>query len=373
MKKLGFGLMRLPLTDPEDQKSIDMPQLCKMVDTFLERGYTYFDTAYFYHDRTSEDAIRRALVERHPRDSFCLATKLPLSMLREKADMERIFDEQRRKCGVEYFDYYLLHNMGKGNTPLAEELGCVDFIKKLRDEGKVRHIGFSFHDKADALDAILTRHPEVEFVQLQINYLDWDSERVQSRLCYETAVRHGKKVIIMEPVKGGVLAALPPEAEAILRGADPDASLASWAIRFAAGLPEVMMVLSGMSNLEQLLDNTAFMSELVPLKPEERELLYKVADIIVNYTAVPCTACRYCVEGCPRGIEIPEIFSLYNRHRRAELVRGRTDELTEEYNKLTENSGRASDCIRCRRCERACPQHIEIAENMSRAAGAFEN
>ncbi len=372
MKKLGFGLMRLPLTDPEDQRSIDMPQFERMVDTFLQRGYTYFDTAYFYHDRTSEEAVRRALVERHPRESFTLATKLPLSLLKEPGDKERFFDEQLKKCGVDYFDYYLLHNVGKGNTPIAEEFGCFDFIKRLRDEGKVRHIGFSFHDKADALDAVLTAHPEVEFVQLQINYLDWDSERVQSRLCYETAIRHGKKVVIMEPVKGGALASLPAEAEALLKGEDPEASMASWAIRFAAGLPGVMVVLSGMSTIAQLEDNTTFMSDLQPLTEHERGLLYKVADMIVNYTAVPCTACRYCVAGCPVGIEIPEIFSLYNSRRRAELMRQGTDGLREEYNKLTETSGRASDCVRCRQCEGACPQHLEIVDNLALAAEAFE-
>ena len=224
MKKLGFGLMRLPTTDQNDQKSIDMPQLCRMVDTFLERGFTYFDTAYMYHEGCSETAIREALVKRHPRDSFTLTTKLPTMFLKEEGDQERIFEEQRQKCGVEYFDYYLLHNLGKGNTPIAERFDSFGFLRKLKEEGKIRHIGFSFHDKADALEKILAAHPEVEFVQLQLNYLDWESERVQSRLNYETAVRHGKKVIIMEPVKGGALAKLPDEAEKLLKAADPEAS-----------------------------------------------------------------------------------------------------------------------------------------------------
>ena len=373
MKKLGFGLMRLPVTDPKDQKSIDMPQMCEMVDTFLKRGYTYFDTAYMYHDHMSEIAIREALVKRHPRDSFTLTTKLPVGMLKEEGDQERIFAEQLEKCGVEYFDYYWLHNLNGRSIENAKKFDSFGFVSRLKAEGKVKHIGFSFHDKVDLLEEILTEHPELEYVQLQINYLDWDSESIQSRLCYETAVKHGKPVIVMEPVKGGALAQLPADGEALLKAARPNDSLASWAIRFVAGLENVMMVLSGMSNMEQLLDNTAFMADPEPVSGEERELLYKVADIINNYTAVPCTACRYCVEGCPMQIAIPDIFEMYNRKKKAELLRRWRDPSKEDYAAFTATHAKASDCIECGQCEGACPQHLEIISLLKDVAETFED
>ena len=372
MKKLGFGLMRLPTLDPKDQKSIDMDQMCQMVDMFLERGFTYFDTAWMYHDHQSEIAVREALVKRHPRDAFTLTTKLPTMMLKEEGEQERIFEEQLKKCGVMYFDYYLLHNMNSRVLDTVERLDCFGFQRKLLEEGRIRHIGFSFHDKADVLDKILSAHPEVEFVQLQLNYLDWDSERVQSRLCYETAVKHGKKVIVMEPVKGGALAQLPAEAERLLKTADPSASLASWAVRFAASLPEVHVVLSGMSNVAQLKDNTGYMADFKPLTEDERAMLFKCADIINNYTAVPCTACRYCVEGCPMGIEIPEIFSLYNAHMKAKLLRSWSDPAREKYQEFIKTHAKASDCVGCRQCEGACPQHLEVVSSLKDAATAFE-
>ena len=373
MKKLGFGLMRLPVTDPQDQKSINMPELYKMVDTFLERGFTYFDTAYMYHDHQSEIAIREALVKRHPRDSFTLTTKLPVSMCKEQGDQERIFEEQRQKCGVEYFDYYLLHNLNSRNLDTAESFDAFGFQERLLAEGKIRHMGFSFHDKADVLDRILTEHPEEEFVQLQINYLDWESERVQSRLCYETAIRHGKKVIIMEPVKGGALAKLPEEAEELLKAADSDASVASWAVRFAAGLPGVHVVLSGMSDLAQLEDNTSYMADFRPLTEEQREMLFKCADIINNYTAVPCTACRYCTEGCPMGIEIPDILALYNAHMKAKMLRSWSDSSKERYQEFVSTHARASDCVKCRQCEGICPQHLPVVDTLEEIARIFEN
>ncbi len=372
MKKLGFGLMRLPTLDPKDQKSIDMDQMCQMVDMFLERGFTYFDTAWMYHDHQSEIAVREALVKRHPRDAFTLTTKLPTMMLKEEGEQERIFEEQLKKCGVKYFDYYLLHNMNSRVLDTVERLDCFGFQRKLLEEGRIRHIGFSFHDKADVLDKILSAHPEVEFVQLQLNYLDWDSERVQSRLCYETAVKHGKKVIVMEPVKGGALAQLPAEAERLLKTADPSASLASWAVRFAASLPEVHVVLSGMSNVAQLQDNTGYMADFKPLTEDERAMLFKCADIINNYTAVPCTACRYCVEGCPMGIEIPEIFSLYNAHMKAKLLRSWSDPAKEKYQEFIKTHAKASDCVGCRQCEGACPQHLEVVSSLKDVAAVFE-
>ena len=373
MKKLGFGLMRLPVTDPENGASIDMEKLRDMVDLFLERGYTYFDTAYMYHDHQSEIAIREALVKRYPRDSFTLTTKLPTMMLKEPGEQERIFEEQRQKCGVEFFDYYLLHNLNRRNYETAERLDSFGFLRGLKEEGKIRHIGFSFHDNAQMLDTILTAHPETEFVQLQVNYLDWESERVQSRLCYETAVRHGKKVIIMEPVKGGALAKLPEEAEGLLKAADPEASIASWAVRFAASLPQVHVVLSGMSSMAQLRDNTSFMADLVPLTREGRAMLERCADIINNYTAVPCTACRYCTEGCPMGIDIPNIFSMYNAHMKAKLLHSWGDKSKEGYREYITEHPKASDCVQCRQCEGACPQHLPVVKLLRDVAAELEN
>ena len=373
MKKLGVGLMRLPVTDPKDQKSIDMPRVCQMVDTFLERGFTYFDTAYMYHDHASETAVREALVKRHPRDSFTLATKLPLMHIKAEGDSERIFAEQLEKCGVEYFDYYLLHNVNERTYETVRQFDCFAFATRMKEEGKIKHLGFSFHDKAELLDQVLTEHPEVEFVQLQINYLDWDSENVQSRLCHEVAVKHGKQVVIMEPVKGGALAQLPAEAETLLKSAAPDASLASWAIRFAVGLENVMVVLSGMSDMAQLLDNTGLVTNFAPITAPERELLYQAADLINNYTAVPCTACRYCVEGCPMEIDIPELFTLYNKKKKAELLRRWGDKSKEEYAAFTETHAKASACVQCRQCEGACPQHLEIVGFLQDVAKTLEN
>ena len=372
MKKLGFGLMRLPVTDPKDQKSIDMPRMRQMVDTFLERGFTYFDTAYMYHDHMSEAATREALVKRHPRGSFTLTTKLPIMSIKEQGEQERVFIEQLEKCGVEYFDYYLLHNINESTYETVRKFDSFAFVSRLKEEGKIKHIGFSFHGKAGLLETVLTEHPEVELVQLQINYLDWDSEAVQSRLCHEVAVKHGKKVVVMEPVKGGALAQPPAEAEKLLKTANPGVSLASWAIRFAAGLENVMVVLSGMSDMEQLLDNTGYMDDPAPITARERELLCQAADIINNYTAVPCTACRYCVEGCPMGIDIPALFDLYNRKKKAELLRKWSDKSKEEYAAFTETHAKASACVRCGQCETACPQRLEIVRFLKDVAKVFE-
>ena len=370
-KKLGFGLMRLPLLDPNDQKSIDMEQLKKMVDLFLDRGFTYFDTAYMYHDFASERAVKTVLVERHARDCFTLTSKLPTMMLKTKEDQERIFNEQLEKCGVEYFDYYLLHALTKVTYETAQRLGSFDFIQQKKKEGKVRHIGISFHDSAELLEEILSAHPEIELVQIQLNYLDWDNEVIQSRQCYETIRRHGKEVLVMEPIKGGTLAKVPQRAAELLKGAEPDKSIPSWAIRFAASHEGVKMVLSGMSTLAQLDDNTSYMQDFKPFTPAEYDLVKKVVGIINEAITVPCTACHYCTKGCPKHIAIPEFFSIYNNHCQAPMEGFSTQKFY--YDTLIDHgSGKASACIGCKQCERMCPQHIEITKYLRDVAKTFE-
>lgn len=279
----------------------------------MEKGFTYFDTAYMYHAFQSEEFLREALVKRHPRNSFTVADKMPTMFLKKQEDLERIFQEQLVKCGVEYFDYYMLHNLGVSHYAIAQKFDAFAFIQQKKQQGLVREIGFSYHDNAHLLDEILTAHPEVDFVQLQINYLDWEDPGIQSRKCYETARRHGKKVIVMEPVKGGTLAKLPEQAQALLSSWAPNQSAASWAVRFAAGHEGVMAVLSGMSNLEQLTDNTSYMEEFIPLNDQEQNILRQAVDILRAAIAIPCTACGYCVDGCPKKNSDSPVFCTVQR------------------------------------------------------------
>lgn len=360
-KKLGFGFMRLPLEDPKDQKSMDMEQVCRMVDLFLERGFTYFDTAYVYHDTQSEIALREALVKRYPRDSFTIATKMPLFMLKSKEQQSGIFQEQLEKCGVDYFDYYLLHDINRMSYPIAKELDSFAFMAEQKQAGKIRNIGFSFHEDANLLDEVLTAYPEMDFVQLQINYLDWDNASIQSGKCYDVATKHGKKVIVMEPVKGGTLANVPEEAEKLLKAHHPELSTASWAIRFVASLDNVMMVLSGMSNMAQLEDNTGYMQEFMPFTQKEQEIVKQTASIINASVAIPCTACRYCAPGCPKKIAIPEYFALYNAHLQDANRYGSSPQI-DYFASLAQEFGKPSDCIACKKCEDICPQHLPIVD-----------
>ncbi len=362
MKKFGFGLMRLPLTDPQDSKSIDMETLCKMVDTFMEAGFNYFDTAYPYHEQLSEVAIRKALVERYPRESYILADKMPTVIVKKAEEYPMYFNEQLEKTGVEYFDYYLMHNMGKDRYDLTQKLGGFEFAMKMKEEGKIKKFGFSFHDDAAMLDKILTEHPEVDFVQLQINYLDWDNEVIQSGKCYEVAVKHGKPVVVMEPVKGGTLANLPQAAAELLKKHNPEASAASYALRFAAGLDNVFMVLSGMGSIEQMLDNTKVMANPAPISDTEKELLEKVTDIINRSVEIPCTACGYCMEVCPKDIAIPSLFGLYNNYK----INNNFSNMYHQ--RIIYNRGKSSDCIECRQCVKNCPQHIDIPQQLKKIA-----
>ena len=366
-KKLGFGCMRLPILDG-DVERIDDEAFCRMIDTYLEQGFNYFDTAYPYHNQKSEAAVKRCLVDRYDRERFLLADKMPVWMVKEKADWNRIFSTQLERCGVTYFDFYLLHAMNQERVREAEQKGGFDFMKQMKQEGKIRHIGFSFHDTADVLDEILTNHPEMEFVQLQINYYDWDSENVQSGKCYETAVKHGVPVIVMEPVKGGTLASLVKEPAAILQSLDADASFASFAIRFAASLENVAVVLSGMSDFSQLKDNTSYMKEFQPLSEEEQKGIRRVVEELQKLPTIACTKCRYCVEGCPKKIQIPDLFGAYNM-----VVQfGDTPVTRRGYDQAVNGHGKASDCIRCGKCEGQCPQHLSIRELLVQVSETFE-
>ncbi len=367
-KKLGFGTMRLPLLDAEDPTSIDYEQVCRMMDAYLEQGFCYVDTAYMYHKYESERMVKRALTDRYPRDRYVLADKMPVSHLKEAGDLERIFEEQLEKCGVEYFDYYLLHNISRTSWDTVERLDAFAFMRQKKAEGKIGRLGFSYHADAELLEKILKEHPEVEFVQLQINYLDWESAYIQSRLNYEVCVKYGRDVIVMEPVKGGALAAVPQEAEALFKEKNPELSVPSWAVRFAAGLDHVIVVLSGMSSMEQLLDNTAYMKDFKPLSDEEKEIVTKAAGIINAGIAIGCTGCSYCVEGCPKNIAIPEYFALYNQKKRY----GGHSHAESYYKNYLNRRGRAGDCIGCRKCERICPQHLPVSELMKDVSTEFD-
>ena len=360
--KLGFGLMRLPKTN----EAIDVPQVCEMVDHFLAAGFTYFDTAYVYDG--SEVAAKAALVDRHPRASYTLATKLHVGKCANAEEARKELETSLARTGAGYFDYYLLHALMANNVDKYEEFGLWDFVRELKANGTIRHYGFSFHDSPELLDKLLTEHPDVDFVQLQINYADWENPEVQSRACYEVARKHGKQVVIMEPVKGGALANPPEQVKALFDAAKPGASYASWALRFAASLDGVLAVLSGLSNLEQVDDNLATMSDFQPLNDAEQKVIQQAQHILGNSAAIACTACHYCTAGCPKKIAIPEIFAAANK----QLANGQKAEAAAAYAAATAEGGKASACIHCKQCERICPQHLPITDLLGRCAAMFE-
>lgn len=359
-KKLGFGLMRLPLTDPNNNGSIDLEQLKKMVDVYLERGFTYFDTAWMYCDGQSECAVKEVLTKRHPRDAFTVTSKLPNGPLNTLEDRDRIFNEQLRKTGLEYFDYYLLHAIGNQNIDRFLQFDCFTWLMEKKAQGLAKKIGFSFHGTPELLEELLGKYPQLDVVQLQINYLDWEDEKVRSRQCHEIAVRHGKDIIIMEPVRGGALADVPEKVKMMFKSADSSLSVASWAIRFAASLENVMMVLSGMSNIEQVLDNTSYMQDFKPLTDEQTQMALLAGQIISGQAQIACTGCAYCTERCPKNIAIPQYFSAFNKQDKP------------QYEALSKIFGKASDCIRCGQCEKACPQQLPIRGHLKEVAEKFE-
>lgn len=364
IKKLGFGLMRLPKAG----EAIDVEQTKRMVDLFIDAGFTYFDTAWAYAG--SEEAIAQALVQRYPRESFQLATKAaPWISCESRDDAITQLETSLKKTGAGYFDFYLLHNLGEFRTHFFDDWGMWDWILEKKREGVIRHAGFSFHSTPEELDELLTSHPEMEFVQLQINYADWDNPAVQSRRCYEVARKHNKPVIIMEPVKGGMLANPPEQVARVLTQAEPTSSVASWAIRFAASLPGVITVLSGMSNVEQMRDNLSYMSTFTQLTSEQRATLARAQDELAKIDLIPCTRCNYCAKVCPKDIGISGTFTAMNMltlYDNPETAKKERSWQVEKHGHLP-----ADDCLRCGKCEQACPQHIKIREELARSVEVF--
>jgi len=372
MKKMGFGMMRLPLTNNDDLKSIDQEQVNKMADIFMEHGFNYFDTAYPYHDGLSEVALRKAVVERYPRESFVIADKLPLFLITKEDQLEPIFNEQLERCGVDYFDYYLLHNVSGFSEAGFIGVDSFAFAQKQKEAGKIKKLGLSTHANAEYLDNILSKHPEIEFVQLQINYLDWENDGVESKKCVEVAKKYGLPIIVMEPLKGGFLVNVPEEAQKLMKEYNQENSIVSWALRYVESIDEVFMVLNGVSSLEQMEENIEIMENFEKLNDKEYEIISQVKDIINSQITVPCTKCNYCVSSCPVNINIPKLFDLYNNEK-IENNDGFTavGNAYVNYSKIESNKI-ASDCISCGNCVKECPQHINIPEVMADVKNTFE-
>lgn len=363
-KKLGFGVMRLPMHEGR----IDDRVFSEMVDRFLASGFNYFDTAHVYQEGDSERALQRCLTSRYPREDYILTNKLTDTCFDSQEEIRPLFEEQLKTCGVDYFDFYLMHAQNEDLFAKYKRCRAYETVMELKEEGKIRHFGISFHDRPEVLEQILIEYPQIEVVQIQFNYVDYEDPAVESRRCYEVCRKYDKPVIVMEPVKGGSLADLPDDAKTLLEELQ-GGSAASYAIRFAAGFEGVVMVLSGMSNREQVEDNIGFMKEYKPLSEKEKAALDKVCGIFHSKHLVPCTACRYCVDGCPKKILIPDLFACYNA--KTIYHDWNQDYYYEEVH--TVNKGKASDCIRCGKCERICPQHLNIRDLLADVAAEFEN
>jgi len=363
--KLGFGCMRLPMKDGK----VDYDEFNKMIDYYMDNGFNYFDTAHGYIGGLSEKAIGDCLSPRYDRSTYELTDKLTEDYFSKEEDIIPLFNKQLETCGVEYFDYYLMHAQNRNNYKKFMKCNAYEVGKKLKEEGKIKHLGISFHDTADILDMILSEHPEIEIVQIQLNYVDFESAGVQSKQCYEICRKYNKPVLIMEPVKGGGLVKLPEDAKKVFDSINKDKNLsyASYAIRFAASFDGVYKVLSGMSNLEQMEDNVSYMKEFVPINDEEKEAIDKVKDILKGLGGIPCTACRYCTDGCPMKISIPDLFACYNAKKQFNDWNS-----SMYYGRHTMENGKASDCIKCGMCEKSCPQHLPIRDLLEEVAKTFE-
>lgn len=362
-KNFGFGCMRLPMTENDE---VDYDHFCKMIDTFLDEGFNYFDTAHGYLSGKSEIALRECLVKRHNRNEYILTNKLSEGYFQKEEDIIPFFESQLEACGVEYFDFYLFHAMNAKYYKKYTACNAFETVKKLKEQGKVRHIGLSFHDKSDVLDMILSEHPEIETVQIQFNYLDYEDPSVEGRRCYEICRKYNKPVIVMEPVRGGALVNLPEKAKNILTSLN-GGSVASYAIRYAASFEGMFMVLSGMSNMEQMNDNLSYMKDFVPFNEKEYKAVETVCAVMKDEDLIPCTACSYCVEGCPMNIPIPDLFSCYNSKKQYKGFNGGW-----YYGVFTQEKGKASDCIKCGACEDICPQNLNIRELLDTVSAEFD-
>lgn len=365
--KLGFGLMRIPEIEVDGKMAVDIPLTSEMVDIYMNAGMNYFDTAFGYMSGRNEKAVKEVLSKRYPREDFILATKLPAWLMDEAEKAKSMFKKSLERMGVDYVDYYLLHNLGEHRTQVFEEFGLWEYVLDLKEQGLIKHIGFSMHDKSDELRRILVAHPEVEFVQLQINWADWESPVIEARKCYEVAREFNKPIIIMEPVRGGSLANLPEQIGKILEEANPEVSEASWALRFVSGLPGVMTILSGMSTPEQVRQNVDLFKNIKPLSEKEKEAITQAQKALADLPNVPCTDCKYCVDECPEGIKIPQSFTAMNIY----LTYNNLSHAKEQYGWSTA-SGRASSCTACGNCEAVCPQHIEIIDELEKVAEVLE-
>ena len=371
-KPLGMGCLRLPLFDEKEPEKIDMEKAKKHIDMFMANGYKYYDTSYVYHRGNSEKALGELLVDRYPRDSYLISTKMPIKWMTKKEQMELQFQEQLDRLHLDFIDFYLIHMMERETYDRCEKWDAFSFLMKKRSEGKFKEFGISFHDTPEYLDEVLTKHPEIDFVMLQINYVDWENKSIRAKESYEVAMKHDKPIVVMEPCKGGTLAVMPEKAEALMKAYNPNDSLASWAYRFVGTLPGVRMVLAGMPATEFLVDNIKTFNDLKPLNEEERKIIDRVIEIINENTVIPCTICRYCEDhGCPKNIPIADYFELINDMKRFENSSNagnlnRVNIQADYYESWVKNgAGAASSCISCKKCEKVCPQHLPIAEHLA--------